>query len=167
MLLGCKVVLRSSNIPQQYFTRYYDSLSPSAKSMLEAGHISQLSSGKAAYSANTDSLVCHGQTPEILPKSGGNAIMWGQQAPKSLASKAIPCKFTPTSLSCIPLQHAARESQRHTCQDSLNLSHFHHFSHSARVCRPNTQACPAPSHRITQPPATSQLNNQKVATRLN
>ena len=38
-----------------------------------------------------------------------------------------PCRGTPTNLSCTPLQHAGRESQRHTCQDSLNLSQFHHF----------------------------------------
>ncbi len=38
-----------------------------------------------------------------------------------------PSKGTKTNLCNIPLQHASRQSQRHSCHDSLNLSQFHHF----------------------------------------
>ena len=38
-----------------------------------------------------------------------------------------PSEGAKTNLSCTPLQIAGRESQRHTCRDSPNLSRFHHF----------------------------------------
>ena len=38
-----------------------------------------------------------------------------------------PSRGIPTNLSRTPLQRACEKSQRHTCQDSLNLSQFQRF----------------------------------------
>ena len=126
--------------------------------------------------------------PSQSPTPSGGVIKHVNHAPL----RQSPSKGTNTNSSYIPLQHAGRESQKHTCQDSLNLSQFHHSVHiqhsvlhfcsaprvhsgchcgssspSVRVAKPNTQANIKSSHHYTQPPTNSQQNNQKVVKRLN
>ena len=66
--------------PSKALQSLHEALSHSAKSMLQAGNLSQFESQRAGYPAIAGNSS---QIPGIFSKLVANTVMWGPQAPKS------------------------------------------------------------------------------------